>query len=225
MSRLADRLMGMDRGMSRREGLGRMPLPTASADGVSLRWRPGVVLVIVVVSAVMSVTTLMLLRTRSVAPDGTAALTPTAASRAIQPERPSAGLSERDKRFVALSGQGFQAAQDGALGEAIGLFTRALEVKPTDADTWNTLGVVLTRRGETARGADAFGRALRVNPVHVEAHRNLAVLLDGQGRFREAAAHYRAFLTLSAENHPARDEVRRRLAEMPGLDSRASKPE
>jgi tetratricopeptide (TPR) repeat protein len=196
MSRLADRLMGMDRGMSRREGLGRMPVLTASADAASPRWRPGIVLVIVVIGVLISVTTLML-RARSVALEGAVAITPKAGLR-VSPagQLPSGG--EPNQRFVALS---------------------------TDADGWNALGVVLARQGERARGADAFGRALRLNPVHVEAHRNLAVLLDRQGRFREAAAHYRAFLTLSTESHPARDEVRRRLAEMSVVDSSASKPE
>jgi Flp pilus assembly protein TadD len=98
--------------------------------------------------------------------------------------------------------------------EATALLMKALELKPTDTDTWNTLGVLLVRQGETAQGIDAFGRALRLYPDHPEAHRNLAVALDRQGRSREAAIHYRAFLRLSAESDPARDDVRRRLIEV-----------
>jgi len=71
-------------------------------------------------------------------------------------------------------------------------------------------------QGDTARGADAFGQALRLDPTHPEAHRNLAVVRDRQGRSAEAVSHYRAFLRLSPQSHPTRDEVRRRLAEVSG---------
>ena len=76
--------------------------------------------------------------------------------------------------------------------------------------------MVLVRQGETAGGVQAFRQALRLDTGHPEAHRNLAVVLDRQGRSAEAVSHYRAFLRLSPESHPTRDEVRRRLAEVSG---------
>jgi cytochrome c-type biogenesis protein CcmH/NrfG len=91
---------------------------------------------------------------------------------------------------------------------------KALDLRPTDGETWNSLGVVLVRQGQAARGVDAFNHALHLNPDHLEAHRNLAVTLDRQGRSGEAAAHYRAFLRLTQEDHPARDDVRRRLLDV-----------
>jgi len=130
------------------------------------------------------------------------------------PGTPSA--TALDERFLALVRGALQAAQERALPEAAGLLEKALELKPTDAETWNSLGVVLVLQGETARGADAFGQALRLDPAHPEAHRNLAVAMDRQGRSGEAVSHYRAFLRLSPASHPTRDEVRRRLAEVSG---------
>jgi Flp pilus assembly protein TadD len=121
-----------------------------------------------------------------------------------------------DERFLALVGRALRAAQERTLPEAAGLLEKALELKPTDAEAWNSLGVVLVLQGETVRGADAFGQALRLDPAHHEAHRNLAVVLDRQGRSGEAVSHYRAFLRLSPASHPTRDEVRRRLAEVSG---------
>jgi len=119
-----------------------------------------------------------------------------------------------DVAFDTLVGRGLRAAQDGNLLEAAGLLEEALEIKPADDETWNSLGVILVRRGETARGVEAFRRALRLRPNLAEAHRNLAVALDREGRPDEAVTHYRAFLSLSAKDHAARDEVRRRLAEV-----------
>ena len=216
MSRLADSLMGMDRGRSRPGGLGGMPPMTAPGD-FRAGWRRGVVLVIVVGIVALAVTVSALLP-RGVAPSPARTPAPV-----IAPSRiPSASAGER---FVALVDRGLQAAREDALGEAAGSFRKALELKPGDADTWNALGVVLVRQGETVRGVDAFEHALRFNPNHAEAHRNLAVVLDRQGRSREAVAHYRSFLSLGAESHAASDEVRRRLAELAVSNSSTHEPE
>jgi Flp pilus assembly protein TadD len=114
-----------------------------------------------------------------------------------------------------------QAADEGNRAAAIGLLQKALELRPGDAGTWNALGVVLVAEGDNARGGNAFSKALRLNPNYAEAHRNLAVVLDRQGRSHEAAAHYRAFMSLSADNDPARDDVRRRLTEVSVSSSHA----
>jgi cytochrome c-type biogenesis protein CcmH/NrfG len=89
-----------------------------------------------------------------------------------------------------------------------------VERDPGDADAWNVLGVVLVRRGEAVQGVEAFRRALRARPGHPEAHRNLAVTLDRQGRTREAARHYRAFLSQSLPSDPRYQAVSRRLDEL-----------
>lgn len=128
--------------------------------------------------------------------------------------REAAPPTTSDVEFLALLGQGRRAAHEGALPESAELLKKAIELKPTDAEAWNSLGVVLVRQGETARGIDAFSRALRGSPDHAEAHRNLAVALDRQGRSGEAVVHYRAFLRLTPGNHPARDDVSRRLGEV-----------
>jgi cytochrome c-type biogenesis protein CcmH/NrfG len=216
MSRLADSLMGMDRGRARLEGLGGMPPLTASGD-FKARWRPGAVLVIVV-SIVGLAVIASSLRPNHVAQSPAQAPAPICAPSSVRSE----GARER---FVALSDRGLQAARDGDLGEAVGFLRKALDLNPNDADMWNTLGVVLVRQGETARGVDAFDHALRVNPSHADAHRNLAVALDRQGRSREAVAHYRSFLSLSAQGDAAGDDVRRRLAELVVSNSSASERE
>ena len=109
---------------------------------------------------------------------------------------------------------GVDAAQSGELEQAAAAFRKAVEVDPTDAEAWDSLGVVLVRTGDEARGVEAFRRALRVAPGHSEAHRNLAVVLDRQGRAAEAARHYRAFLAKSRSDNPDRATILARLEEM-----------
>lgn len=131
---------------------------------------------------------------------------------APSPATKTSPASAAERRFVILVGQGLQAAQEGSLSEAVRLLRRALELKPTDAESWNSLGVVLVRQGEMAAGIDAFRQALHLDPNQSEPHRNLAVALDREGRSAEAVTHYQAFLRLSPESHPARVAVRGRLA-------------
>jgi Flp pilus assembly protein TadD len=119
-----------------------------------------------------------------------------------------------DDQFGTLVSQGLEKAREDALPEAAELLTQAVALRPADAEAWNSLGVVLVRQGQMARGADAFARALRLAPNHAEAQRNLAVVLDRQGRSQAAAAHYRAFLRDSGDDHPARVDVRRRLEQI-----------
>ncbi len=211
MSRLADVLMRLDRGAPRPEGVGGIPRLTVP-DAPGRGWRLGVLLVILVgMLAAASLTALPLRPRKHLTPARVSALTVVPPPAPRTPQAPAA-----DERFVMLVGQGLQAAQEGALSEAARLLRQALDLKPTDAETWNTLGVVLVREGETAGGIDAFRRALRLDQNRPEAHRNLAVALDREGRFAEAVTHYQAFLRLSPESHPARDAVRRRLAAISG---------
>jgi Tfp pilus assembly protein PilF len=217
MSRLAETLMRMDRGALRPVGVGGIPRLTASRK---TRWRRAIVLVIVVGVVVISGTTIML-RPRSAPVSIAHPSVPLAPSRLAppRPSRPSAA-----ERFDALMAQGRRAVEEGNPAEAAGFFRQALELRPTDAGAWNGLGVALVLHGETASGVDALRKALRFAPNHAEAHRNLAVALDRQGKSSEAVSHYRAFLGLSAESDPARDDVRRRLAEVPVANPGPGKP-
>ena len=164
----------------------------------------------------------LLMRSRSAAvvPTRSAPLAVTPPLQSV-PLRSAPAPTTADRRFAELVGQGLEAARDGRLADSVALLKRALELRPRDSETWNSLGVVLVREGETAAGAEAFRQSLRFDPDHLEAHRNLAVSLDRLGWPGEAVAHYRAFLRLSGERHPARDDVQRRLAEGAAPDSGA----
>jgi len=214
MSLLADKLMGMDRGGRRPEGVGGIPRLTVPGRR---GWRPAMVLVIVGSIVITLGTAFTMFRPRNV----TSSISRVPAPVVSVPAVPPVATNER---FLATVRQGLEAAREGNLPQAAGLLRRALEQKPTDADVWNNLGVVLVRQGESSRGIDAFRQALRFKPNHAEAHRNLAVVLDRQGRTRDAVAHYRAFLGSSVDGETGREDVLRRLAEVSGSGPSAKEP-
>ena len=145
---------------------------------------------------------------------------PVPAPVASQQPLPAAGPAklsvrrEAEAPVRALLTQGAEAVERGAFGEAAGLLRQATELAPSDPDAWNGLGVALVHLGDVTAGVAALRRAVRLKPTHSEAERNLGVVLDRQGKSMEAAAHYRAFLDLATNGHPARNDVRRRLGEI-----------
>ena len=222
MSRLADILMRMDDKRIRRPGLGGMPRLGEGAEP-RRQWRIAGTLVILVMMGTVAVA-VTLRPPASPKPSAQRAAppvlsTPAAAHQAPTPLAPTPlapPMVPVSDRVAALMRTGMAAAQAGEMDEAASAFRKAVEVDPTDAEAWSSLGVVLVRSGDETRGVEAFRRALRAAPGHAEAHRNLAVVLDRQGRSAEAAHHYRAFLAKSPANSPDRAMILARLDEMGG---------
>lgn len=224
MSRLADRLMGMDKRAPRPQGVGGIPSLSPEPRARRGMWRLVVPFAIVGLMGVFAVAAL--LRPQMAPPRGGGSATLPAPVRAPKPVPPpplvvaptakpvTAAAPSTQQRAKALVSEGLDAARGLDFQEAARLFAKALDLDPTDADAWNSLGVVLIRQGEITRGMGALRRALRAQPGHADAHRNLAVALDGQGRCREAALHYRSFLSQSDVSTPYRADVSRRLAEL-----------
>jgi cytochrome c-type biogenesis protein CcmH/NrfG len=208
VSRLFDRLAGLDRGHARPAGMGGISIP-APSRGRRGPWRlVGYLVILLAMVAVLAVVSIRPLKPVAVPVGSLPAPLP-----ALVDETPA----EPRAAVPALLAQGLEAAQRGELADAEGYFRRAVEQDAGDAEAWNSLGVVLVRQGEPARGVEALRKALRLQPSHVEAHRNLGVALDRQGRAGEAAQHYRTFLSLTSDAHPGRGDVRRRLLELGSL--------
>lgn len=206
VSRLFDRLAGLDRGRARPLGMGGISIP-APSHALRGTWRPvGYLVILVGMVAVLAAVSVRPLNP-AVDPADSLSPAPPVSNEETPAEPPAAAVSP-------LLAQGLEAAQRGDLADAEGYFRRAVELDAGDAEAWNSLGVVLVRQGEHARGVEALRKALRLQPSHVAAHRNLGVALDRQGQTGEAAQHYRTFLSLTTAAHPGRGDVRRRLLEL-----------
>jgi TolA-binding protein len=210
VSRLADRLMGMDERRVPGPGLGGIPHLGESAEP-RRQWLIAGTLVILVLVGILAAG--IALRphpmSRSVVEPVRAATAADAAALEVPRAAPVVD------RVARLMREGTDAAQSGQMDEAASAFRKAVDLDPTDAEAWNNLGVVLIRAGDTGKGIECFRRALRAVPSHSEAHRNLAVALDRQGRTAEATRHYRAFLSQkSAADGIERAQVLARLEEL-----------
>jgi cytochrome c-type biogenesis protein CcmH/NrfG len=212
VSRLADILMRMDDKRLRRPGLGGIPRLGEGAEP-RRQWRIAGTLVILVTMGALAVTVMLRPHIPAMPLARPAGPPPIPARVAALPEPVPSAVSARD-RIAALMRTGLEAARTGEMDEAAVAFRKAVEVDPTDAEAWSSLGVVLVRAGDETRGVEAFRRALRAAPRHPEAHRNLAVVFDRQGRVAEAARHYRAFLATSPADSPDRAPIMARLEEI-----------
>lgn len=204
MSRLADILSRMDRPGARPGAVGGIP-GLGRPERSPRRWRR--VPYLVMLAAMAALPAALLVRSQSSAPPAKPVVAPVRPPEATPRPVPAATA-------LGLTRRGLEAAQSGAAGEAASLFRQAVELNPTDAETWNNLGVVLARQGEVSDASDAFRRALALRPAHAEAHRNFAVVLDRRGRTSEAIMHYRAFLANAGASSPDREGAERRLAEL-----------
>ena len=216
MSRLADRLMGMDRG-SRPIGQGWIP-GLAPPAAPSRKWRTVLALVILLCMAVAAAA--FITRPRSPAAPvaaGPAPVVKPAVKSGVTPEVAPAPAPAHPAPSAAVA-QTLSLAREavgrGDLADAARLFRDALRARPDDSEAWNDLGVIRVRQGDLVGGTDAFRQALQREARHVEARRNLAVALDRRGRRQEAEEQYRRFLEAAPAAHPAIEDVRRRLQEL-----------
>lgn len=77
-------------------------------------------------------------------------------------------------------------------------YARAIELGDQTADANCNLGILESKRGNTAKAFDCFTCALKHDPRHLEAHYNLANLYFDANDFRLAQLHYE----LAAEIDP-----------------------
>lgn len=73
---------------------------------------------------------------------------------------------------------------------------RALALRPQDARTLDTLGVVFSREGQHGRAVECFAAAVAADPARADFRFNLASSQKFLGRFDEAAQAYEACIAL-----------------------------
>jgi len=74
--------------------------------------------------------------------------------------------------------------------KAAEFYAKAIEGHDCVADAYCNLGIIESRKGDTAKAFDCFTRSLKQDPRHSEAHYNLANLYFELNDFRLAQIHY-----------------------------------
>lgn len=70
--------------------------------------------------------------------------------------------------------------------EAEAAYRASLELKPTHANAYNNLGLLLNSQQRYQEAADAYHGALAARPTHAKAMSNLGMVLQSQGQPQEA---------------------------------------
>jgi tetratricopeptide (TPR) repeat protein len=110
--------------------------------------------------------------------------------------------------------------EDGRRGEAIGAFTRSLQLRPSLVNARFRLATLYVEEGRQAEGIHQYQLVLKQRPNHLGAHRNLAVLYEQSGELEQAEAHLKAIAKMHPYNayHQA---TLGRFYERVGWDSKA----
>lgn len=105
---------------------------------------------------------------------------------------------ERDPQdALALFNRGVAAKELGRLELAEQSLRRSAELEPAYAgDAARRIGQIRAARGDPAGALAHFQEAVRLEPEQPEAHYDLGYLHETQGRFAEAAEHYRRSLAI-----------------------------
>jgi tetratricopeptide (TPR) repeat protein len=81
-------------------------------------------------------------------------------------------------------------AQEGALGEAIVHYSKALQIDPNNAVAHYNLAITLGEQGKLKQATAQYLKAVEIKPDYAIAHYNLGLTLVVQGKVEEAISHY-----------------------------------
>jgi len=109
--------------------------------------------------------------------------------------------------YQAQNDLGVLAMQQGDLGRAIELLTKAIVRKPKEPLALINRGNALALKGNVEGARQDFRAALSVNPAAADAHFGLARLAHAQARLEEAAAGYERAIYFQANHADAIESI------------------
>ncbi|MCP5129212.1 MAG: tetratricopeptide repeat protein [Pseudomonadales bacterium] len=83
--------------------------------------------------------------------------------------------------------------------QAIGNFSRAIQLLPAYSEAYNNMGTALNELGRHEHAIAAYTEAIRITPGFFEAHNNLGNVLKDTGRYAEAITCYENALSLKPD--------------------------
>lgn len=130
----------------------------------------------------------------------------------------AAGIDPESTEVHRLIGRTYVA--QGKTDEAMDAYRRAIEVNELDAWSMNNLGLLLL---ETKRADEALPLLAKAGELRQDVpafHNNLGMALEHTGRFRAAAAAYKAALAAD----PGYDKAKRNLARVEAVQGDSEEP-
>ena len=109
--------------------------------------------------------------------------------------------------FYRLSSQAMEATAAGRYEEAIGEWSKALEITPDDIKANDNLGLALAQVGRIEEALPYFRKAVEIDPRSFAGHNNLAGALRRTGRVDEAVSHWRTALELNPRSAAAHNNL------------------
>ena len=131
-------------------------------------------------------------------------------------------LGERSAYWAICYNLAVAVREKGKIDEAIGLYARAVEMNPTNAELHNNWGAALNDLGRYGEAERRLGEAVRLDPRFAKAHYNLGIALAAQARAEEAVVEYRRAIDLDPQNADSHYNLGRLLADLGRLDEAAS---
>jgi tetratricopeptide (TPR) repeat protein len=114
--------------------------------------------------------------------------------------------------------------QDGGRrNEAIGAFTRSLQLRPSLVDARFRLATMYVEAGRQTEGIHQYQLVIKQRLNHLGAHRNLAVLYEQSGQLEEAEEHLKAIAKAAFRRAERLDPSKDRRRLRPLLKSRDKK--
>ncbi len=108
---------------------------------------------------------------------------------------PTNGLAHQNIATMLMQSAGTSSTQKAAaFAEAEGWARKAVDVDPSLAKGFTTLGVILAQTGRKPAAIDQWRRAVQLDPGEFDALYNLVILLVEAGRFDEARTFARQFV-------------------------------
>lgn len=95
---------------------------------------------------------------------------------------------------------------------------KLININPTYAPAWNTLGYHWMEKGNMEKAGEAFSNYMRLAPNEANSHDSMGDYLMKSGRFDEAANHYEKAVSLGMSGSRERAEKARNMARVPEPD-------
>lgn len=113
--------------------------------------------------------------------------------------------------YVAMTILGDTLDEAGQSSDAIGHYTKALQIRPEYEVARNSLGVTLCRQGRIDEAMREFSNAVRLRPSYVDAYVNMGVCLVTSGRSHEAVRFFRQALQIKPDHLAAAEYLQQSL--------------